>query len=194
MEIYFVRHGETDYNKTRRIQGRTDIPLNEDGRSQAKEAARKLAGMSFSYVYVSPLERARTTAEILTGQTSDHFITDQRLTELSFGVMEGTRIEELPEQMKALFSKPEAYVEPEGGESLSALIDRCGSFLRDLLEKLKKEKVEQPVLVVSHGAAIRGLLHCITNSPLSDFWVPGIGNCCVIRIQLDDGKLCWERR
>ena len=65
MKIYFVRHGETDWNKERKIQGQVDIPLNEFGRHLARETAKGLRDVPFDVCFTSPLGRARETAEII---------------------------------------------------------------------------------------------------------------------------------
>ena len=65
MKLYIVRHGETDWNKARKIQGRSDIPLNEFGRHLARETAKGLADVHFDLCFTSPLSRAKETAQII---------------------------------------------------------------------------------------------------------------------------------
>ncbi len=89
MRIWLTRHGQTDWNKERKMQGRTDIPLNGTGIAQAREMRTKLTdaypGLTFDAVYASPLGRAVTTAEIIGDVPEDSIVTDERLTEASFG-------------------------------------------------------------------------------------------------------------
>ena len=66
MKIYLIRHGETDWNKLRRLQGQADIPLNEFGRQLARETDPALRDVPFDRIYTSPLKRARETAELVT--------------------------------------------------------------------------------------------------------------------------------
>lgn len=192
MQIYIVRHGETDYNKRRILQGRTDIPLNEDGVRQAREAAKQLGEPSFDRVYTSPLKRAVATAQILSGCSEEELIMEERLKEMSFGVMEGHALAELPPQVLALFATPEDFVPAEGGESIAQLKERCQAFLDDRKEEWKELPEDAKVLVVSHGATIHGIIGCITGSDTADFWRPKVGNCTAIRAVLSHGKIVLE--
>ena len=89
MKLYLVRHGETEWNRLHRGQGRTDIPLNDTGIKQAEELRDKLKDFDFDVCYSSPLSRAKQTAEIIVGSKSK-IIFDDRLMERSFGTLEGT--------------------------------------------------------------------------------------------------------
>ena len=99
MNVFVIRHGETDWNKEWRLQGRTQIRLNERGREQARETAAglKKQGIIFDRVYSSPLLRAVETAEILSGFTLENIATDERIIELCFGKAEGTTPDERKE-------------------------------------------------------------------------------------------------
>ena len=89
MQIYLIRHGETDYNKSRRIQGQCDIELNNCGRELAKITAQALKDVPFDLVFTSPLKRAKETAEIIVGDRQIPVIEDVRIREISFGEYEG---------------------------------------------------------------------------------------------------------
>ena len=91
MVVYFIRHGETDFNKRCLIQGMSDIPLNDKGIHQAELAADwfKQQGIVFDEVFSSPLVRARKTAAIVSGRTFEEVHPDARIQEMDFGVDEG---------------------------------------------------------------------------------------------------------
>ena len=89
MKLYIVRHGETDWNKKRRIQGQVDIPLNDFGRSLARKTAKGLSGIPFEVCYTSPLGRAKETARLILEGRKTPILEDQRIIEMSFGDYEG---------------------------------------------------------------------------------------------------------
>ena len=91
MKIYLLRHGRTLWNEAGRLQGRTDIPLSEDGRAAARAAGRALSDIAFDAAFSSPLRRARETAELILAGRGVAVQTDARLVELSFGAAEEWR-------------------------------------------------------------------------------------------------------
>ncbi|WP_245443357.1 MULTISPECIES: histidine phosphatase family protein [Labrys] len=157
--LYFMRHGETDWNAEARLQGQQDIPLNEAGRRQAAEAGHRLAeilpepdGLPW---LVSPLGRTRETAELARkaiGLPPQRYTTDDRLKELTFGDWEGRTWAELRSvdrnMVKARTADKWAYVPPRG-ESYAMLHDRIALWLKT---------VTQDQVVVSHGGVARVLM------------------------------------
>ena len=89
MKLYIVRHGETEWNKARKIQGQVDIPLNEFGRTLAKKTAKGLADIKFDLCYTSPLVRAKETAELILAGGTTQIIEDARIEEMAFGEYDG---------------------------------------------------------------------------------------------------------
>ena len=89
--LYIMRHGKTDWNEQHKLQGRTDIPLNDDGIKMAEAAALKYKDVHFDICYCSPLKRAKKTAEILLAGRDIPIISDDRLVEMSFGKYEGVK-------------------------------------------------------------------------------------------------------
>ena len=87
--IYVVRHGQTDWNKTNRLQGRSDIPLNDQGRKEAKRAGKILKSKSFAACYSSPMSRAMETASLLILSRDLPILIDERLLERNMGSWEG---------------------------------------------------------------------------------------------------------
>ena len=100
MKILLVRHGETDFNKNKRIQGHTDIPLNETGEDQAINAGSKISKYDVDAAFSSPLKRAKQTARLMLDNSKNssnkelEIITDDRLIEKYFGDFEGSTFEE----------------------------------------------------------------------------------------------------
>lgn len=192
MKIYFVRHGETDWNKARRIQGQVDIPLNEFGRHLAEETAKGLADIPFDICYTSPLGRAVETARIILEGREVPVIEDERIIEMAFGEYEGKCCSkkgwELPREFQRFFDDPEHYITPSGGENFTDVRRRTGEFLADLLKR--KELEDGNVLVTTHGAALAGLLNNIKDRPICDYWGQGVHkNCAVTEAEAVDGKI-----
>ena len=176
--IYILRHGKTDWNKRKKLQGRTDIPLCDEGRAMAREAAEMYADVHFDVCYSSPLSRARETAEIILKDRNVPIIFDDRLIEMSFGKYEGIeRSFDIPGcPINILFEHPEEYIAPEdAGESLDELYKRTGSFLDEVIRPL--EKAGKDVLIVAHGALNSCLLTQAKGLPRKDFWSHGIVQC-----------------
>ncbi len=158
--IYFIRHGETDWNLEGRLQGQKDIPLNDLGRVQAEEAGRRLRNLvplfeDLDYV-ASPMLRTRETMERLReaiGLYPDHYRLDDRLVELTFGSWEGMTWKEVRKsepQLAALRERDKwNYAPPGGGESYAMLADR----VRPILDDLTRETV-----LVAHGGVARAFL------------------------------------
>ena len=92
MIIIFVRHGETDYNKIKRVQGTQQIPLNEQGKTQAQQVAESLQQYKITHIYCSGLVRARETAEIINSSLSLPIMTDDRLNERNWGIWENKNL------------------------------------------------------------------------------------------------------
>ncbi|AHB48379.1 phosphoglycerate mutase [Hyphomicrobium nitrativorans NL23] len=166
--IYFIRHGETDWNRDRRYQGQRDIPLNDTGHAQARRNGRALRAflpdIANARFIASPLRRTRETMEIIRAELdlpTDGYRTDTDLMELSYGQWEGTLQDDLaaydPEGLAARQADPFRW-RPEGGESyadLSARVERWAGT------------VTEDVVVVSHGGVSRCLRgHLLALDPL----------------------------
>lgn len=191
MEIYMIRHGETQWNKEKRLQGRADIPLNEYGIHLAEVTAHALQSIPFTKIYTSPLSRARETARILAHNRTVKLIEDERLIEMAFGEGEGVGFDSIytqPElEVYEFIYNPENYIPPVGGETFEQLYSRCADFIHQVV--LPQEKTCDYMMIVAHGALIRGLIHCINGRPTRDFWIKTHKNCCVTTASCTDGKL-----
>lgn len=181
--LYIMRHGKTDWNILHKLQGRTDIPLNDDGRKMAEEARELYKDVHFDVCYCSPLVRARETAEIFLKDRNIPIITDERLLEMCFGKYEGTaNCFEIPDcPINVLFQTPEKYTAPvEGAESFDELFARTGDFLRNTAEPLVNEGKD--VLIIGHGAMNSSIVCQVMGLPIEKFWSQGIENCKLMKL------------
>lgn len=151
MLLYLVRHGETDWNLARRIQGSTDVPLNETGRSQATATGRLLAQRHWDAIYSSPLSRARETASIIAemiGLPSPRPV--EKLVERAYGDAEGLADPELSTRFPGDTPVP-------GRESRGAVLAR----VLPALVALAEAHPDETIIVVSHGGVIRSVLNAV---------------------------------
>lgn len=181
--LYILRHGKTDWNLEYRLQGQTDIPLNEEGIRSARQAGEQYRDLPLDVCYCSPLQRAQDTARLFLAGRDVPIITDDRLKEMSFGSYEGTaRVYSHPElPVYALFKDPVNYRAQNGAESFEQLYARTGEFLNQVARPAVA--AGKNVLIVGHGA----LLSCIYNQyhdvPLERFWDAIITNCQLLRLE-----------
>lgn len=148
MLLYLVRHGETDWNLQRRIQGSTDIPLNDTGRGQARATGALLTRRNWDAIYSSPLSRAFETGAIIAEQLGLPEPTPvDALVERAYGEAEGLADPELSERF------PGDTVVP-GRESREEVVARVFPALMDLAER----HPDEAILVISHGGVIRSIL------------------------------------
>ncbi|MBO5509620.1 MAG: histidine phosphatase family protein [Lachnospiraceae bacterium] len=185
MEIYIVRHGETLWNKEKRLQGSVDIELSDYGRRVAAETGIGLKNTRIDRIYSSPLKRAYVTAELIRGDRDIPIITDNRLRELCFGMYEGGDFSALIRDetltLRYFFKQPQLYVAPADGETLEALIARAGDFMREVIEPLAADKSNERVMIVAHGALNKAIMSYIKGHSLEHFWSGGLqSNCNVI--------------
>ena len=195
MKIYLFRHGETDWNKERRLQGHSDIPLNTYGRELAVKTAEALRneGVSFDRAFCSPLNRAEETAEIILGEEALKQVTlirDPRLEEIHFGEYEGQAFDEMKSNeshpLHNFFCKPEDYIPPAGAESFQETRERGAAFLKERI--LPLEGICENVLIIAHGAFNRSILSIIEELPPEKFWQIALPNCAASILQLEKGK------
>jgi len=192
MRLYIIRHGETEWNVKRRFQGRSDIPLNEEGRRLARITAEALEDVPFSRIYTSPLKRAYETAMIIKGVRDIPVMTEPRIIEISFGEYEGLccgkKDYNIPDpEFMNFFDRPEAYKPPRGAEGIEELKARTADFLAEIVHN--KDMEGDTILVSTHGAALRGLLSNINHVALRDFWKGGVHkNCAVTIVDVKDGQ------
>jgi probable phosphoglycerate mutase len=187
--VILLRHGQTDYNATGRLQGQVDIDLNETGRAQAQAAAEVLARVQPAAIVSSDLSRAAETAQILGALAGVAVGIDPRLRERSFGDWEGLTHTELAEQWPEQFRSWSAGAHPEGigAETRHDVGERVA---RAVTEHAGHHEEGGVIVVVAHGAAISaGLTTLIGQDPESWRGITGIGNCHWSVLRTNNG---WE--
>lgn len=181
-----VRHGETDWNRERRFQGRADQPLNEAGRGQARELAELLRDESVSAVYTSPLRRARETAEIL---AKDFGLRPQpldALLEIDVGAWEGLTIDEV----RAAYPG-RADEDWRSGWDEGETYDELSRRVLPALVELGTKHEGGHVLAVTHAGPLRAVIAASMGLSYDDAR-PLIGpleNCAVFRFAVQDGTI-----
>ncbi len=139
--FYYLRHGQTDWNRDLRWQGQTDVPLNDTGRQQAEDAQKCLVGLPITHLVSSPLSRARETADIVNAVLGLPITDHPGLMEVGFGVMEGSH-HSLGDYTNRW--RTEGYT-PDGAESFAVFTDRVLTTLAQLLH------ADGTPLIVAHG-------------------------------------------
>ena len=182
MKIFFVGHGETEWNALGLIQGQADIPLNSNGRKQARFLGQQLSKVYFDYIISSPLSRAIETAEIICKNSREIYI-DDLLKEISYGICEGQNLKEIHMEtcceLHSFFSDPKHYQPPEGGESISELKERARIFLQKLIFQ---KNDNNNILVSTHGAYIRSIIGVINHLSDAEFWMGKEQENCSVTI------------
>lgn len=191
MLIYIVRHGLTEWNKLKKLQGAADVPLAKEGILLAEKTGEALKDVKFDICFTSPLSRARQTAECVLGDRNVPIIPDKRIQEINFGDLEGGCVRDaegnyIDPQVEMFFRDPVNFKRPENGEDIFDVIARTKDFWEE--KTSDPSLTDKTVLVASHGCAVRALLQNIYHDP-ENFWhgcVPP--NCCVNLLEVKNGK------
>jgi broad specificity phosphatase PhoE len=171
MEVYFIRHGQTEWNVERRMQGHNDSPLTEKGIADAKALGKRLAEVNFDLAWCSPSGRTRHTLQLLLNGREVPTRLDDRLLEIDLGRCEGhTRTElaadpVLSHEIQPFWDQPDAYL-PSTGESFWDVQKRIMSFFEEIADRYP----DQRVLVVTHTTVIKTFLAYVNNENLSQLW------------------------
>lgn len=168
MNLYFVRHGETEYNKSKLYYGKIDVSITQAGIIQAKKASQILKNISFNRVYVSEMKRTEQTAKIILDNKKCTMIKDSRINERNFGEFEGKSYDKIkdrfPEKWKLWCEDWKNTVPPEG-ESYIQFYSKVKDFMDNIL-KLKDDNI----LIVTHSGVIRSIYCYILDGNLDIFW------------------------
>lgn len=184
---YFVRHGETDWNAEKRMQGQWESNLNDKGRAQADVNGRWLAGLGIQHVWSSPQVRVRQTAEIISQHMplAQNPQFDDRLKEWSAGDWSGMLYEDIAvertEEWNAWVADRYRY-RPPNGENFVDLEVRANSFLAEAAAH-----PAETVAIFAHGFIIRVTVGCLTGLSVEEVLAVKQSNDIVIRVRQQDG-------
>ena len=167
--IYLTRHGQTMWNIEKRLQGRGNSPLTEDGIERAKELRERVKDIKLDVIYSSPIERALTTANIIKGDKNVEVVTDDGLREMCFGDYEGKITDEVmkenPNWDISLIMKGNTELAAPNGENLAEVRERVAKAMDSIIEENKGKTV----LVVAHGITLKAIMYYFKDEEVNSF-------------------------
>ena len=164
LDIYIVRHGQTNWNLEKKLQGSTDNALNETGTKQAKDLGDKLAGVKFDQIYSSGLKRAKDTAAAFAGSTKVTPLPE--LNERSFGKFEGIYEDDRSAAEFAEFGKRVTVLDDslDGGESLQSQANR----VKTAVATIRQQHKQGNIAIVAHGGVNPLVLSALLDIPVAE--------------------------
>lgn len=193
MNLFFARHGETDWNIQKRIQGSADTDLNESGMAQAALLAQQLETNRIrpERIYTSRQKRALQTARIAAERLGTACVVREGLEEIHFGLWEGltwAQVEERYPQEFTAWYENRRYQRTPMGESYQDLLDRLLPSLRSLVKEETEAARLGPhshsILLVTHSGVIMSLLACLNHTPFSQMASRyKLGNTGIVRVK-----------
>ncbi|WP_102272726.1 histidine phosphatase family protein [Cytobacillus massiliigabonensis] len=171
LHLYIIRHGETEWNIEKRMQGRLDSDLTEKGKNDALLLGERLKDTVFERIISSPSQRTVDTAMHVCGKRHIPIETDERLMEIALGAWQGKTEDEIkalfPAQHDLYWNHPSMYENPEG-ESFIDVMNRVASFLEELMDTNPSGNV----LVVTHGVVLKTLYLLCRDASIDQLWDP----------------------
>ena len=192
MLLYILRHGITEWNKLKKVQGVMDIPLAPEGIALAQKTGAALKDVPFDICFTSPLTRARQTAQFVLGDRNIPVIADRRIQEINFGNLEGSIFKDvrgniISHQMEIFFEHPQDFARPQNGENIADILKRTREFWME--KTTDPELADKTILISSHGCAVRALLQNVYHDE-THFWhgcVPP--NCSINLVEIKEGQI-----
>jgi broad specificity phosphatase PhoE len=186
MELHLFRHGQTDWNAERRVQGQSESQLNDLGVQQAQELSGRINDLRFTHVYCSSSKRTRQTADHAFAHGEFAITYLDSLREICMGPWEGHLYDEIsnrdPDSFRHFWHEPHLF-DVAGAESFAELQLRAITAIEDIRAQHQGERIA----LVSHGALIKAVLCQISERPLSDLWAPpAMHNCAHSIIEFSD--------
>lgn len=186
MELHLIRHGQTNWNEERRVQGQSESKLTELGIQQARKLGDKLKSLEFDRIYCSSSLRARQTVEHAFEHHKQPVTYLDSLREIHLGPWEGRLYDEIeqedPDSFRHFWHEPHQFNVP-GAETFYAMQERAVNTIKSI-GKISKQ---QRVAVVSHGALIKTVLAHIEELPMEELWKPPLmHNCAHSIVEMND--------
>lgn len=183
MKIYLIRHGQTDWNVQKKIQGSSDIELNETGIRQAEELSLRLIEQKYQFdkIYTSPKKRALTTAQIISERIKTEYEIVEDFSEMNFGDWEGLSWPVVQTEYPFAYRKwheNRRYVPTPHGESYQQLLQR----VLGALDKILEENFNN-IAIVSHSAIIMSLQCYLSNIPFEEMLQFKATNASILEIE-----------
>lgn len=193
MNIYLIRHGETEYNKRKNFYGKLDVGLNEKGEKQSYKVGELLKDVKFNKIYISDRKRTRETAERILERNRFYekekniIYKDEKINELDFGIFEGKSYEEIgslyPKEQEK-WEKDWKNFAPPKGESAVVFYNRVENFMKHI----QKEE-DGNYLIVTHGGVIRMIYSYILQNNMDFYWNFASRNGDITLIKYEYGNL-----
>ncbi len=186
LRLILIRHGETERNSLMRLQGgKSDTPLNDKGREQALRLGLALKDKSLEAIYSSPLDRALTTAMAIAAHHYLEIQTDEDLTEINMGDIDGLNVSEVMEKHNDFWKQwrqgDGLLTLPGGGESMAQVQQRAWSAIQRIMQHHK----DSCIAVVSHAIAIQTIIRAALGAPLVAFPRFNLGVASITILHLD---------
>ena len=188
LELLLIRHGETDWNRSGRVQGSSDITLNQLGHKQAARLADFLANATLDAIYVSTSKRAIQTAEPLARDRTIETIQSEHIVEINYGQWEGHTLAQITEKWPtqwADYRRDSLTNRPPDGETIEQLHTRLSGFYQMVTERHCSGRVA----VVSHGGAIGHLISLLISDAALAATRIQLGNCAISRLVVGESGI-----
>ena len=183
--IYLTRHGQTLWNIEKRLQGRGNSPLTEEGIERAKELRDRIKDIHIDVIYSSPIERALTTANIIKGDKSIEVITDDGLMEMCFGDYEGKITDEVmkenPNWDISLIMKGNTELTAPNGENLAEVRYRVARSMNKIIE----ENRGKTILIVAHGITLKAIMYYFKDEEVNS---EVMGQATLTKVNVDENN------
>lgn len=183
--IYLTRHGQTLWNIEKRLQGRGNSPLTEQGIERAKELRDRIKYIHIDIIYSSPIERALTTANIIKGDKSIEVITDDGLMEMCFGDYEGQITDEVmkenPNWDISLIMKGNTELTAPNGENLAEVRDRVARTMNKIIEANRGKTI----LIVAHGITLKAIMYYFKDEEVNS---EVMGQATLTKVNVDENN------
>ncbi len=168
--LYLIRHGQTDWNREQRFQGRFDIDLNQEGLKQIRQLSTNLSNAGLTRIYTSPLKRAYNSANVISATTAAPVVQIDDLIEIDYGLWQGRTHEEIKSSSPELYEKWINHpwdIELPDGEPTDQFYKRVSLAIDDIINVLDKDST---IAVCTHGHVLRVIMLHLLKLDQSQFW------------------------